>query len=767
MLTLPAEFAIRAGRRGASNAILVQLRIGSQDLFFGTACRNSVGLYGAAAYHDGIIGEFTPASHSVDYATMQVEYTNCQVVISAAPQSRGSDGTWRRLTDSLVDVLGCYVWVRLHSGGASPALITSTFLLGYFAVSGFRMVGSDRFVLDLQEGPSFSDTTSDRAWLQTKLPTRISDTTTFPSLAKDRQGLTLPLFWGELASYDMMLGYEGLHPCEKVSESYYLVTDHAVATVGNDPHLLVLMPKVGGHAIVDSTIDSTHIEWVTTAVRFYAHILDRALLQFLVSVPPTAAYLIGVTGTALENAALSAAWDEDLSTGATVLAGSATTAEILFEFAHDGTSEEYAYRNSLAEIIADTAGIWLAMAMNVAVTHSYLEVWDGGAWVTVITDPHLYGTLHLFNPAYDWMGSKGVWWHFASGPKGGDGAPFTIRLRFVGTGWTAGVTSVATISELRWRCLARGLLQKTLPPVYAGTNIPLYEYWRFNRRFGNVMVAASSDQELTGSSFGYRGHGRSFNDWIDESGRTNPYSAGDPITKAQYIIESILRDELFFSAATIDAASFDSCTLDHPAVLSLPMGSSATAADIIATLCFEHGLLLFWSAQGKWTLRELVYSAGTPTFTVMPEEIVGLPQLEMSPVSGVYNRITVASQKIPGDAITSQRYTAEDGISIGKFGRRVKSYQAQTIITYGGISALAESLLDNLAIIHGIVRLEVAGWRLAGVQPFDSASLDVSLDPRFLYFGTSWASRRFWVAGYETGVDSVALELWDPLGLPT
>lgn len=59
----------------------------------------------------------------------------------------------------------------------------------------------------------------------------------------------------------------------------------------------------------------------------------------------------------------------------------------------------------------------------------------------------------------------------------------------------------------------------------------------------NIIINTDNSPQLE-IAFAY-GAGRMFGKWIDDNSRDNGYDQGDLIQNPIYIIESILRDELF------------------------------------------------------------------------------------------------------------------------------------------------------------------------------------------------------------------------------
>lgn len=750
MLTAHKEWLTAAGRRSSAGRVIAIISTSSQDLAAATAPFDFSWATSTPVHYDALIDEIAPISRSVDFLSMKVEYANCQMILTGLPIARDeSDSRWRRITDMAGQLIGANVQLMLYPGGAITAYTSRALTIGYFRVINFSLSGI-RLTLSLEESRA-AGVTGDLSALETVLPQHPATQTIFPGLPLNRVGLSMPLLYGNVLTMPQIIDL-GWHPIERVADDYFLVADHALAS--GTKRFVVALPEVDGYAIV--VYDSTNIEYVSSGGRTLAHIKDRYALTFLAVVPPTGAYHDG----GVADPGLAAAFDEHTYTYGNILATSTTAAIAYFEFAHSGAPEDSRTANSIAEIVEDTAAIFIIVESVASIAHSYLEVYDGTSWVTIATDIHTgEGGTYAMNPAYDWTGSKGVFWHFSAGPKGGGGSyPFICRLRCTGSGWTAGSTVVIRVYELKFTCNICGVFARAGRSRHAKAireDIiidPRLDTWAWR---GNALQPQKRD--ISQYKYYYSGYGRAYGSWIDEEGRSNSYNAGDVITEPHYIIESILRDELGFDASQIDVAAFDACAHGSHR-LSLEMGSKVSARDIIESICYESGLVCFRGANGVWTIKS--YAAPTSAdATILPDELSDMTvELGCTPLSSIVNRMLCTTMPVNNSTDIYSRETVNDTASQALHG--IRDGEAEF---HGGgdKSALAE----RAAKTHRTVKARTLGWRLATVELMDAISFDDSLDAHILYFGESWSGKMFLVYGVSVGLDGVTLDLWDTTGV--
>ena len=758
MLTVPAEFAQRAGRRSASNRILLDLVATNGAVFkFATDAIPFVVGGTPFAFH-GIITEVSPVSRSVDFYDKTVEYANCQVVLSALPYTRGAAivtggmSDWRRVTDSIQKVMGGNAVMMLHAGGATPASESNVLIIGYFTVTNIQMSG-DSVILNLREGNASGDT-NDKRRLDLILPSRKATRTEFPALPNDRIGVGLPLLWGAYSTqYPAVLSEWGYHPIERVDDLKFVVADHNIGT-GSSPILYIMVPALKGFAYTTSLLT-----WEMVNGHYTVTVQNATLCQLTMVVSPTritCSYASTIHPPPL-------AVDDDLISYASLIANSATEAVMYFKFGHEGAPEDSAEDNSIASILINTAAIYLEMMTLLAPTTSTLDYWNGSSWVNFQTNVYSASNPHYFHPAYDWINSTdGVFWHFASGLKGKVfSAPFTVRLRYTGSGWTAGVTELARIYEARWQCTVYDFFARQVPDHFE-------RYWLVGHEQPRMLITLGHTEfrDLSRYSYGYRGPGRAFGSWIDEPGRSNPFSTGELNEKPPFIIESILREECGFVTARIDTASFDAFYASDPlptCVVSLPAGSSISAKALIERICFENVYAYcFCRANRQWALKG---ATGTvATVTILPDELEGQTvDLGLTSLDRLRNDYVVRSRFVAGE--WKRSITGNDSISVarwGTFNGDGVPIDVMSMVSISYVNSALGRLLYWTAYPHGTIRARLSGWKYAGLELLDYVSFDKSLDRNILYFDQTWDAKVFLVMGVSVDLDGVTLDLYDP-----
>jgi hypothetical protein len=130
------------------------------------------------------------------------------------------------------------------------------------------------------------------------------------------------------------------------------------------------------------------------------------------------------------------------------------------------------------------------------------------------------------------------------------------------------------------------LLRSRVPTLPAGRTY----------RSPNSQAVESISQifvELTG--------GRMFGSWIDTAGRSNSFNENDTIYTSNFIVESILRDELGVATADIDTAAFDAAeTAAYH--LGFSVNNETNTKDLIQDIGFNSQTLYYQTSDKKWSL---------------------------------------------------------------------------------------------------------------------------------------------------------------------
>lgn len=97
--------------------------------------------------------------------------------------------------------------------------------------------------------------------------------------------------------------------------------------------------------------------------------------------------------------------------------------------------------------------------------------------------------------------------------------------------------------------------------------------------------------------------GREFGSWIDDADHSNAFNSGDLIEHPNYIVESILIDELGIPISDIDCESFDLAYDQYLKMkVSLHNGEIRNSLDIIKEISQQGTFALHCNAEGKWRL---------------------------------------------------------------------------------------------------------------------------------------------------------------------
>jgi len=127
-------------------------------------------------------------------------------------------------------------------------------------------------------------------------------------------------------------------------------------------------------------------------------------------------------------------------------------------------------------------------------------------------------------------------------------------------------------------------------------------------------------------------YGRKFGSWI---GSRNGLSTSNVIVKSNYIIESILRDEMGVADADIDETAFDNDYSDAY-TFAFSLTKQQSTQDVIEQLAYQSGCYCYRKSDGIWTLLRIPttpsssdvdfdYSLGDVKFTALyksPHELI-------------------------------------------------------------------------------------------------------------------------------------------------
>lgn len=273
--------------------------------------------------------------------------------------------------------------------------------------------------------------------------------------------------------------------------------------------------------------------------------------------------------------------------------------------------------------------------------------------------------------------------------------------------------------------------------------------WYFGRRFyRNTMITKKGQYPSEEAGFAVC-QGREFGAWIDNGGRSNTFNAGEMIDEPQFIIESILRDELGLVDANIDEASFDECQ-DSAAQCRVNLIEAEPAFDTIKRLCEQSKFAFYWSAAGKARCI-LINEASPTTQRTIPfshcaaKDADGSPAIEITKTEVIGNYINYKhTWQAEYDDYRYEEVT-EDSTSQTAYG--MKRFEAEYPYLSGTKADNIATFFKTLAAnAHQQIELTTCGFTNADLEAGDWIELDdESWDGQVKCFGDSWAGIQFLV----------------------
>jgi hypothetical protein len=255
-----------------------------------------------------------------------------------------------------------------------------------------------------------------------------------------------------------------------------------------------------------------------------------------------------------------------------------------------------------------------------------------------------------------------------------------------------------------------------------------------------------------------RTDGRTFGNWIDSPGRSNPYNQNDVIEHPAGIIESLLRDELGWTDNEIDTDSFDNIYTNQSTkhLLNLTDDNADTAKNIIKKICEQSLFLFCYSNQGKARLID-VSQAGTTARTIPFSHIIG-GRIEVGVANKVINKLVVKSRYWSWVNEYQDVTNYEDSNSQSLYG--TEQYEVEWPNVHpdslnsigqhyvktadGGIWSIPkyEIKFATFGVMHA--DLEVGDW-----IELDSNSADAQLQ----FYGGTWSGKKFMITEIRQSFD--------------
>jgi hypothetical protein len=772
-LTLPTVFEAVKFQNVGTMAFMVKITNNSGTVFrFGDRTMNENPLVSSphGDFIEGLIYDMSGVTHGYDFNTLEYQPARVSVVLSNLWSKVKLDSyTWQRASDRLPNGSALGLWgqsiqVWMYPGAYSQSPDDDGLLVFDGSIVQIDIDSDGKLILQ-----------ADEIWNtgHRMLPQRRADVATFTDLPVENVGITLPLVYGP-HNEQAYLRNTGFAVGLRVAQWKWVIADHVVDSFYDEPR-----PS----AATDGTSygsSSTKAVWVkidelNSWARSYAGVtfntndsgratvvVDPLTVGFDVYLYPGSGQSASSATDAGNTAGITAAFDYDSSTKFSIIANSTTAASIYFEWYQNGSDATSGTNNGIADLNGpgtDLEGVNLYMSKpgGTTIDSSSIEVWDGGAWVTVATsiDVATANMIHYqFAPAFGWGTS--LQWHLGSGANGGDGTPFKVRLSFVGTGWTANTTVAAYVHEIR--LVKSCSLPKTIVTVGPNPNQRSVspKGWIRWTDYGWASDWLDPNGFAIPSVLGASVTGREHADEADHTGEA--WNDGDQITNPAGVIWSLLVQELGFDTGDdIDTDSFvvvyNSAT-SRNCVLNLRPGSQVFSKDLIDNICYEQDLILYRrrGATPKFALAEGDGRAALAA-TIRRSEIRDLPTVSVTPFN-INNIITFRYRRLPHDNQFFKSETVEDTTSTAEYGDFSEEIFCQTIANSTWLTPIKNRLISSRYFrsrAHYVVEFTTIGCRYAALELGDRIQFDAtSMDAVLLCYGETWASLDFIV--YEASV---------------
>lgn len=187
----------------------------------------------------------------------------------------------------------------------------------------------------------------------------------------------------------------------------------------------------------------------------------------------------------------------------------------------------------------------------------------------------------------------------------------------------ASVTCTISVAGIRIENLiisgaSLDMYSPNMPRVRGGTTPNRREGRRDNSRSNPYRVNASEFYPLVGenrlsnqSGYNFTGfsavftqcQGRKFGSWIDDVGRSNSYNQNNLISLSNFIIESVLRDELGVPSSEIDVSTFDDAESGAYS-FTFSQNEFVSGSELIQQLSFFSRSITTCKSNGEWKLYQ-------------------------------------------------------------------------------------------------------------------------------------------------------------------
>jgi hypothetical protein len=278
------------------------------------------------------------------------------------------------------------------------------------------------------------------------------------------------------------------------------------------------------------------------------------------------------------------------------------------------------------------------------------------------------------------------------------------------------------------------------------------------------------------SEFWAKCDGKKFGAYIDAVGRSNSYSENDLIEDPVFICEDIMRSHTTFieQEGDIDVATFDSAAnANVQARINLHSDNEMSAAAAIQNLAIQSTFAFCVSAYGR--ARAIALNDSTPTVNkyILWHQVLG-GKISLSQTEEIYNSMEVNSRfyQEQGSFADVEIFENADSITANGEQAYVQSWPNIVGPPDGTGDASVKTVTDLLitdatslmARAHKVVQFTLIDTFGIDLEPGDWIEFNSdSFDPRFLFYGVTWANLEFLVTAVShemTGTKVTALQLY-------
>jgi hypothetical protein len=266
----------------------------------------------------------------------------------------------------------------------------------------------------------------------------------------------------------------------------------------------------------------------------------------------------------------------------------------------------------------------------------------------------------------------------------------------------------------------------------------------FINSFGSV------DMEIWRDAF-LSGQGRIFGSWIDAAGWSNSKNAGDLIDDNNFVIASLLIDEMGLAITEIDQASFDEADDDTPMKCHLDIVDEILISDQIQEICEQSPFAFYHDGANKARLIPL--DNITPTIDKVFKWNDLVPNtLTVSKTDQIVNQLRVFSRYQEEYGSFRDAETVNDSTSQSLYNNTFPGE-----VQWKNIAGAYKDIMTQLLITSGMglwsrakydVQFELKKFLGVPLIMGDWFQLDhITVDPHRLIYGDSWEDYSFLIYG--------------------